>query len=509
MTQIFNPKTKADDWLVHLDRVTLRVRDRRLLKDTDWVIGPNHHWAVIGPNGAGKSTLVGALAGEVPVVGGKIRFNPDRLVPDQVGYVCFEHHRRLIAREERRGIARSFSRNFNFQTVQQILRPAATWDGTSSDTSSPIVDRLGMNDLLDRPLRHLSNGEFRKVLIARELLRAPRLLILDEPFEGLDPATRRDLMNGFERWTSPDTRLVLVTHRLDEISDFFTHVLAVRDGRVVYQAGRNSGMQRARIEKVYAEAERNSDARLPVAGRRLCGKPTFAGSLVEMKNVTVAFGSTVVLQNLSWIMNAGENWAVTGPNGCGKSTLLKLIVGDHPQAYANEIRLFGRRKGSGENIWDIKRRIGYLSPEFQIHYRKSVPVLDVVLSGFFDSVGLYRRCSAAQRATAESWMDRLGVSHLAGRGYATLSQGEQRRILLARAMIKDPLLLILDEPCHGLDRNARQVVLTFIDQLGRRPETHLIYVSHHWEEAPPCITHELRFRRCGEEGYRYASMRNR
>jgi molybdate transport system ATP-binding protein len=169
-----------------------------------------------------------------------------------------------------------------------------------------------------------------------------------------------------------------------------------------------------------------------------------------------------------------------------------LITGDNVQAYANEIYLFGKRRGSGESVWDIKKKIGVVSPELQVQYRKRMQVYDVVLSGFFDSIGLYRKCTAEQQAAARKWIELLGLSHMSERWYDHLSFGEKRMVLLARSMVKSPTLLILDEPCQGLDRSNRGVILDLIDYIGRETNTHVIYVTHHQDEMPPCITHVLK-----------------
>jgi molybdate transport system ATP-binding protein len=182
-----------------------------------------------------------------------------------------------------------------------------------------------------------------------------------------------------------------------------------------------------------------------------------------------------------------------GPNGAGKTLMLSLIAADNPQAYSNEIYLFGKRRGSGESIWDIKRRIGMVSSEFQVRYRKHMSAFEVVLSGFFDSVGLYRRSSPAQREIAREWMATLRLNDMAERSFDQLSYGEQRMVLLARCMVKSPLLLILDEPCQGLDSANRKTILDLIDFVGKNNQSHILYVTHHMNEIPSCITHTLRF----------------
>jgi molybdate transport system ATP-binding protein len=209
-----------------------------------------------------------------------------------------------------------------------------------------------------------------------------------------------------------------------------------------------------------------------------------------------------VLDNLNWTVRTGENWAIVGPNGSGKTTLLSLVAGDNLQAYANSIELFGRRRGSGETIWDIKQQLGLVSSEFQIRYRKPLRAFEVVVSGFFDSVGLYRQASCRQCRIAFAWMKQLGCADRAKRFFQNLSQGEQRLVLLARAMVKSPLMLILDEPCQGLDRFARSRLLDLLDRMGRESETCLLYVTHYPAEIPACTTHVLRFEMSTTGGYR-------
>ena len=210
-----------------------------------------------------------------------------------------------------------------------------------------------------------------------------------------------------------------------------------------------------------------------------------------MKNTTVRYGGHAVLDHINWTVRRGENWAVLGPNGWGKSKLLELITGDNVQGYANEIRLFGRRKGSGETIWEIKEKLNMVSAEFQMRYQKRIPAYDVICSGFFDSIGLYESCTEEQHRAARGWLSLLKMEDLSAKRFDHLSHGQQRLILLARAMVKSPLLMILDEPCDGLDYANRRKVLEFVEFIGSQTATDLIYVTHHKDEMPACITHTL------------------
>ena len=217
--------------------------------------------------------------------------------------------------------------------------------------------------------------------------------------------------------------------------------------------------------------------------------------LVRMRKVNVSYGDVQVLSGINWTVRRGDKWALLGPNGSGKTTLLSLILGDNPQAYANEITLFGRRRGSGESIWEIKQHIGWVAPELLLHYPRDVLCVDVVCSGFFDSVGLYRRPTAGQRQVAQQWMERLSMWKHARMPLAALSEGEQRLALVARALVKEPWLLILDEPCQGLDADNRRRVLGAVAAIGRQPDATLIYVTHQDDELLPVITHVLRLRK--------------
>ncbi len=483
------PPSNDPQPLITLDAVTLRLRDRLLLPGTSWEIRTGEHWAVIGPNGAGKSTLVRALTGEVPAVRGRLRRHGPHGRAAAVGLVSFELGRRLMDRERRRDAARHFSGDLDAVTS---ARSVIFSEGIRPPKSeAAILSRLGIDGILDRGIGCLSTGEFRKVLIARTLLRTNGPLILDEPFEGLDADSRRSLADAVAELTRRPLPLILVTHRASEIPDGITHILELADRRVVAQARRaDADLSRLRPPKPARPAP------IPAIGppeRPLNGTP-----LVEIINGSVSAGGKPLFSGLNWRVRPGERWLVVGPNGAGKSTLLRLIAGDHPQAYANEIHLFGRRRGTGETVWEIKQRIGLVSAEVQTGYQAGTGALETVISGFYDSVGLYRRPTPQQTETARQWLAALGMAKSPDRPFGHLSQGEQRRVLIARAMVKRPSLLILDEPCGGLDPAGRARVIELTDGIGRGTETDLIFVTHHSDEVPRCITHVLRFQKTAD-----------
>ncbi len=484
-------KQRMADILLEFDNAALRLRDRLLLENTSWRIRMGQHWAVLGPNGSGKSTLMRAIVGHAPVVRGRLHRLSPAARPEAVGYVSFELQRRLMEQEEGRDDARHFSGDLDgVTTAADAIRDGTAPESVDPERFASVIRRMNIAHLMDRGIRRLSTGEMRKVLIARALAQSSGILILDEPFDGLDIAARTSLMETLSRLMERKTPVLLVVHRPEEIPDAVTHVLRLSECRVAEKGPRTL------MDLTFCPVGAPRDLPdLASSDSAPIGNQQNPIPIVEMRDTSVRYNDQTIFKGLTWQIHSGENWLILGPNGAGKTTLLKLIAGDHAQAYANDIRLFGRPRGSGETIWEIKRRIGLVSSEFQIRYRKPISALDAVLSGFFDSVGIYRRPAPEQIATARRWLAILGMANQSEAPVTHLSYGEQRLILIARAMVKCPDLLILDEPCQGLDAANRQRVLALADHIGGRTAATLLFVTHHPDEAPDCISHVLTFQK--------------
>ena len=493
---------------ISLNDVSLRLHDRILFEGLGWEMFDDQHWAVIGPNGSGKSVLMKALCGFLPVIKGRIVYHflqdgeKNTLPQDQLAYVTFESQRMVLGDEAfhqarwNSGVSQdslSVAEYLSERGVKSI-NPYHVVESRSdlkfAARRQDVIERLELEILLKRNVVQLSNGERRKVLIARAWLKGPKLLILDNPFAGLDERLRAKLRENLEILMQGNMRVLVVGTSRDEIPSSITHVLCLKDNRVVAQGSRqamlnsNAAHETCRTNTLksplVATSERNDEHEPP------------RKALVHMENVSVSYNGTQILRNVSWTVRENEQWALLGPNGAGKTTLLSLILADNPQAYANDITLFGTRRGSGESIWEIKQNIGWVAPELVLYYPRKATCLDVVCSGFFDSVGLYRQCSSDQRKTAMWWMRRLGLFECAETAFERVSAGEQRLVLMARALVKSPVLLVLDEPCQGLDASNRDHVLQALDWVGRRPNTSMIYVTHRADELPHNITHVLR-----------------
>ena len=352
-----------------------------------------------------------------------------------------------------------------------------------------------LEPLLDKYIITLSSGELRKFQLTRTLLSEPRVLIMDNPFIGLDAATRDQLKDLLETLIKETKLLViLVLSKTDTLPEFITHVLPVEGCVLREKITRQAFLDKQNSTEYPGISQEIKDTIINLPSKDISKEsfyPKQGGEILRFNKVSIRYGKRTILKELDWTVCEGERWALKGQNGCGKSTLLSLVCADNPQSYACDIRLFGHQRGTGESIWEIKRHIGYVSPEMHRAYLKDLPAIDIVASGLNDSVGLYTRPRPEQRAICELWMKIFGIEELASKTFLKLSSGEQRLCLLARAFVKDPELLILDEPLHGLDLPNRKKVKEIITAFCQRPNKTLVMVTHYEEELPPCITHHL------------------
>ncbi|MEJ2199665.1 MAG: molybdate ABC transporter ATP-binding protein ModF [Desulfuromonadaceae bacterium] len=467
---------------IFLDQVTATINDGAQLREISLRIGEGEHWAILGANGSGKSALGRLLCNRLEIQSGRCQFAAS------CGYVSFEGVDEILARER-------YLDDSDFLGYPDPGTRARDFilgsDPTAPERLFELATTLEFVHILDRGLRFLSAGEMRKVVIARALLENPQLLVLDEPFDGLDLQSCAQLRQLIGRLMSKAIRVVLLLNRFSEILPEITHIAYLQDCRLLAAGPRESLLQATALRRFHA-FHYTLPERLPALDAATRIRPVVATEpLIEMRQVRVSYGGQAVLQGIDWTVQKGEHWQVTGPNGAGKSTLLSLISGDNSQAYGNDIRLFGVQKGSGESIWEIKRRIGLVSAALQQDYRVGITAKLAVVSGFFDSIGVYGRWSRQQLDIAQEWLALLRMQQHAQTPLRNLSYGEQRLILLARAMVKQPELLILDEPCQGLDEINREMVLKVIDYLGCSGTTQLLYVTHHPEDRLSCISHHL------------------
>ncbi len=477
--------------IIEIEAGVTRHPGYRMREPVNFTLAAGEHLAIVGRNGAGKSRLVDIITGRWPLLLNEVKydFSPlkSRMAYENIQYIAFR---------DSYGDADGnyyYQQRWNTHSLDEfpLVRDLLS-EASDEEWKKSLYGLFGVEAMLDKQIVLLSSGELRKFQLVKALLSGPRVLVMDNPFIGLDAGTRGLLHSLLEKLVCvTDLQVILILSKTDEIPTFVTHVVPVENLVCGEKRTRAEYMAACRPvpERMLSEEKERRIMELP------CPALLHTDNVVELKKVSIRYGAYTILENLDWTVKCGEMWALSGDNGSGKSTLLGLVCADNPQSYACDISLFGKKRGSGESIWEIKKHIGYVSPEMHRAYLKNLPAIDIVASGLHDSVGLYKRPQPGQLAVCRWWMDIFGIANLESRNFLQLSSGEQRLVLLARAFVKDPELLVLDEPLHGLDLYNRRLVKDIIEAFCRRTGKTLIMVTHYREELPRCITHSLYLKR--------------
>jgi len=459
---------KSTSQIIEMTDLTVDFDERFTLENINWSVKPGQHWMITGANGSGKSALAAVLAGAGEIISGKIEG-----LPVNVGIVSFEVQAALIAKE----LTKDDADIMDVIAIGTTVREVLTQDCYDQLLADELIETFGLSALLDRAFRKLSTGETRKMLLVKALISNPDLLILDEPFDGLDIHTLPVLQDYLNTLVNK-VPMILVLNRLDECPDFISDIAYLEQGELRHQINRKDEGAIAKLHQLLHL--KTTDLTVPPANNDKALPPLDPSEpLVRLNGASIKYGDNVIFENLDWTIKRNQHWQLSGPNGSGKTCLLSLITGDHPQCYVNDIVVFGFKRGSGESIWQIKQYIGYVSTALQWDYRVSVSVRNVIISGFYDSIGLYSKPTDSEIAVADQWLALLGMSERADQPFNKLSYGDMRLLLIARAMVKHPPLLILDEPCLGLDEINRQLVLALIEKICIGTETSVLYVNHH------------------------------
>ncbi len=465
----------------------IKNQDTYILDGISFSLQPGENLAIMGPSGSGKTSLTKAIAGKI-YFSGKILFD-EHLSPEGHSSIVFVSQHNSF---------KNLSNTFDFYyqqrfnsfdssdapTVINELLKIFHEDEKEADKIKKIesgLKRLGIFYLKDAPLIQLSSGEQKRFQLIKALLNPPKLLILDSPFIGLDIESRNGLHEILNEISNNGTQLILIPGTFS-LPDYITHVVYLENKKLSFFG-----------EKEEFDFKENEEQReniaffdpelFPVEMQDLKMQ-----TIIKMVDIQIKYGLKIIIQHFNWEIKQGEKWLLKGANGSGKSSLLNLITGDHPQAYSNKIYLFGKKRGTGESIWDIKQKTGYVSAELDAYFEKQISCFDAIASGFFDTIGLYKKLSKDQHKMIMQWLDFLHLSsHVSNKPLHEISSGIQRLIFLARALVKNPPLLILDEPCQGLDFQQRKQFISIIDQICTDTKRSLIYVTHNEEDVPTCI----------------------
>lgn len=458
--------------LLDIREVSARLNTNPILENINFTMEKGEHWAIVGESGSGKTSLANALVGRL-FHSGKIVLAPNQSI-------------QLVEQQHR---FKSLSNTSDFYYQQRFQSQDAEDSLTVEQelanglAEMPIETKkwlsvLQLDSKLDEPLIQLSNGENKRLQLVKVLLHQPTILVLDNPFIGLDTSGRALLHLILSDLVKSGIHIVIITGE-HEIPNCITHILKLENGTQKY-CGPKVNFQPNEIRKSHLISDQDLKKI-----KRLNNEDFDIA--VKMVDVTIQYGDKKILNLINWEVRKGQRWSLSGPNGAGKSTLLSLITADNPQAYANEIYLFDKRRGKGESIWDIKKKLGFVSPEMHLYFPFVSTCFEVVASGLFDTVGLFRQVNDEQEDLVNHWLKIFNLVQVANKQIQLCPTGQQRMALLARALIKNPTLLVLDEPCQGLDETQVVQFNNLVDQICLHFDTTLIYVSHYQSQLPGCV----------------------
>ena len=429
--------------LVRFEHVDVALEGVPILHDVTWQLARGEHWGVVGANGSGKSTLLGLIAGSVwPAPGGGER-RYDFGAGTETDAVRARSEIVVVSHELQDRYARL---SWNFTALDIVLSgiyrtdvPRRRPETEQRNRALAVLRRLGVAKLAERRFLELSRGEQRRVLIARGLAFGPTVLLLDEPASGLDAEARIELGTMLEL-VAVECTLVCTAHAVNDLPAMIRRYLELDHGRVIAVEAR------AALERPTSATPPVEPARADADGAEPASPD---GALIVLEHADVWLGTRHVLRDLSWRLEPAEHWLVTGANGSGKSTFLRLLHGQLRPALGSEIRW--PALGNPRNVWHLRKRVAWLSPELQAAYRYPSTVRACIASGFESSIGQTRELTRAETARVDELLAELELSSLAERALRTLSYGQARRALIARALVNRPRVLLLDEPWEGLD----------------------------------------------------------
>ncbi len=483
--------------LITINNGLLQLDNTLTFNNLTTIINKGDFIVVIGDNGSGKSALLKAISGKIPFSKGDItyHFNRSHVESNEKSLSIFKNIAFMDVRhsfKDRQNMQTLFYQqryNSSFSddsiTVMEYLIEAVNKSQSSGYwNQSSIIEKLELKSLLQKNLIKLSNGESRRVRIAEVALSNPTLMLLDQPFSGIDIKNREILLSFFKEIKSSGTTLIMVCSET-EIPEYADTIISLKLGSQPTITSYDDYTPSGSKPSIELDADDLSFLKM---------LPQFSeyNSIVKMENINISYGKTQILNNLSWHIKQGEHWSLSGANGSGKSTLLSLITGDNPQAYSNRITLFDRLRGSGESIWDIKSKIGFVSPEMFQFFPTRLTCREAVSTGFTDFMIKPKNITPQQDATIDKWLKLLKINEYRDVAILKLPVTVQRLTLLARAMVKHPPLLILDEPCQGFDDYQQQYFRGIIDILSLHTNLTWIYVTHKQEQLPESVTHKIR-----------------
>ena len=469
--------------LIQLHNVRCHLNRLQQFQELSWTLQTGENWVFYGGNGCGKTALAKLVSGLLPISSGSRTLNETLDPRRDIQWVSSDAQKALEDHDHR----------FDDSETRDDAHDEGTRVGdiifhgrTPSNDDKTWLDKLGMTPHLNRGIRYVSSGQLRKTLLLKAYADQPRVLIIDDPMAGLDIESQANVRELIQTIAESDTQLILLLRRRSDIVAGISHIAELADCKIVSAGPRPKDWEHQRLSDTHAA--RTFDLAAPQRETITAGT-----NLISMDKVTARYHDKVVFSDLSFALNAQQHCSVSGPNGCGKSTLIQIMNAENAMAYGQNVRLFGKKRGGGESIWEVKANFGEVSNRIHEQYGRGWTIQQVVISGLYDSIGLYKRPSNTDKARAKQCLSNFDINAKSDALYTKLSYGQQRLVLLARAIIKIPPILLLDEALTGLDDEHQEQFLHILDQVVRNTDTTVINITHRQEEQPRFIKHHWRF----------------
>lgn len=430
---------------------------------------PGDAWCIFGSIHSGIHEFFKLITGDMS---GILADSLD--LPENIGIVSFRKQQAIYESELKKD-------DTDFMDKIDTGTPALNFI-VNAGNHAALIEAFHLTECLDQGYRELSTGQSRKLILLSEFSKGRSCFIIEAPYDGLDLRSRKELDHALEHLHQQRILLILFVYNRSDIPSWCTHTGVISNGKIAFQGTREKVMDY--LNREFVNEAPDFQASVPdLEKSRIRGfSPPDRKPLIRLNHGFAGYGGKTIFQGLTLSMAQGQHTLVTGPNGSGKSTLLQMITGDHPACYQNDLMIFGIQRGSGESVWDLKKDMGIVSSDLHRNYHVPGSALSAVISGYFDSIGVYRDATPRQKEEALKWMDHIGLKDKAQNAFRDLSFSDQRLVLIARALIKVPKLLILDEPTQGLDELNRKAVLDFIENVAKEKICTILYVSHREDE---------------------------
>jgi molybdate transport system ATP-binding protein len=442
----------------------------------EFTTSPGQSWCIFGENHSGIDCFIDLLSGQLT------KYQAAWLhLPKDPGILSFRAQQELFE-EEIRNDDSDFLDKIDPGTLVREFLPEV-------DSCHGLLQTFAMDHCLDLGYRQLSSGQARKLLLLNELIRGASTLVLQNPYDGLDEQSCHELNHALIHLPERGVELLVCVNTRSDIPEWTSHMAIIKNGRLITAGDKNQVLR-----KIDRDIDSDKVRETPLEmlfGKASVQSATESEELIYLRDGFAGYSGKKLFKGLNLLIETGDHTLITGPNGCGKSTLLDIITGDNPKCYANELRIFGKKRGSGESIWEIKKQMGMVSPSLHREHRIPGSALQVVLSGLFDSIGLYHQATSCQIKTARQWLSWINLAGKADTPFRRLSFAEQRQVLIARALIKGPKLLILDEPTQGLDDANRNTLFDLLADIADRNLSTIIFVSHRRDEHRPFFHRQI------------------